>query len=67
MQSSTPRITGNTETIHVVCSFRSDLVAMRQDCFRIADHPEAGEKTSGAVRQLRELRNEWGFALRSPC
>jgi hypothetical protein len=28
--------------------------------FHVADDPETGEKTSGAVRQLRELRNDWG-------
>ena len=37
---------------------RSNLVTTQADYFRIADHPETGEKTSGAVRQLRELRNE---------
>ena len=57
------QITGNTEAIRsyprsLLC--RSNLVTTQADYFRIADHPETGEKTSGAVRQLRELRNDWG-------
>jgi hypothetical protein len=34
------RMTGNTETIHVACSFRSDFVTTRPDYIRIADKPE---------------------------
>jgi hypothetical protein len=49
------RMTGNTETIHVACSFRSDLVTTPPDYFLFADH-------TGITQSVRSL--EW---VRTNC